>query len=122
MCCLLVLTHGREISGQGACHAGAVQFLFRLPDGSRYVHCGDMRYCAAMQNNEQLQGFVGADAVFLDTTYCKGKYQFPPQVTPLTLPLSIALQCPISPTRRTMSFFVLSSMATCGRCGPRWQI
>ena len=57
-----------------------MQFLFKLPDGSRYVHCGDMRYCPAMQDNAQLQRFVGADAVFLDTTYCKGKHQFPPQV------------------------------------------
>ena len=29
--------------------------------------------------NEHLQRFVGADAVFLDTTYCKSKHQFPPQ-------------------------------------------
>ena len=29
--------------------------------------------------NEHLQRFVGADAVFLDTTYCKAKHQFPPQ-------------------------------------------
>ena len=77
---LVSICMGEVLSGAVACHAGAVQFLFRLPDGTRYVHCGDMRYCPAMQNNAQLQGFVGADAVFLDTTYCKGKHQFPPQV------------------------------------------
>ena len=61
-------------------YAGAVQFLFRLPDGARYVHCGDMRFCRGLLDNEHLRRFVGADAVYLDTTYCKLKHQFPPQV------------------------------------------
>eukprot|EP00879_Flechtneria_rotunda_P031977 GHRR01035117.1.p1 GENE.GHRR01035117.1~~GHRR01035117.1.p1 ORF type:complete len:160 (+),score=43.34 GHRR01035117.1:128-607(+) len=59
---------------------GAVQFLFELPDGQCYIHCGDMRYCRAMQQNQQLARFRGADAVFLDTTYCRPRYTFPPQV------------------------------------------
>jgi DNA ligase-1 len=56
-----------------------VQFLFRLPGGERYIHCGDMRFCPGLLGNEHLQRFVGAQAVFLDTTYCKLKHQFPPQ-------------------------------------------
>ena len=60
--------------------AGAVQFLFQLPDGRKYIHCGDMRFGEHLMGNEHLQRFVGADGVFLDTTYCKAKHQFPPQV------------------------------------------
>jgi len=60
--------------------AGAVQFLFQLPDGRKFIHCGDMRFGNHLMSNEHLQRFVGADGVFLDTTYCKAKHQFPPQV------------------------------------------
>ena len=60
--------------------AGAVQFLFKLPDGRKYIHCGDMRFGEHLTDNKHLQRFVGADGVFLDTTYCKAKHQFPPQV------------------------------------------
>ena len=67
-------------AGVHSWHAGAVQFLFRLPDGTRYIHCGDMRFCRDLLQNEHLRSFVGADAVYLDTTYCKLKHQFPPQV------------------------------------------
>ena len=60
---------------------GAVQFLFQLPDGgARYVHCGDMRFCAALKEDPHLQRFVGARAVFLDTTYCNPRFTFPLQV------------------------------------------
>ena len=62
------------------CPAGAVQFLFKLPDGRKYIHCGDMRFGKHLMNNEHLQRFIGADGVYLDTTYCKTKHQFPPQV------------------------------------------
>ncbi len=60
--------------------AGAVQFLFKLSDGRKYIHCGDMRFGEHLMGNKHLQRFVGADGVFLDTTYCKAKHQFPPQV------------------------------------------
>ena len=62
------------------CPAGAVQFLFKLPDGRKYIHCGDMRFGKHLMDNQHLQRFVGADGVYLDTTYCKTKHQFPPQV------------------------------------------
>jgi hypothetical protein len=86
---------------------GAVQFLFRVPveeendddddnvlallqkkDGRgcsskefrRYVHTGDMRFSHSMkQVSSPLCAFVGADAVFLDTTYCNPKFVFPSQ-------------------------------------------
>lgn len=36
---------------------GAVQFLFRLPDGRRYVHTGDMRFCPALLDSPHIQRF-----------------------------------------------------------------
>jgi len=59
---------------------GAVLLLLRLPDGRRIVHSGDMRYTPEMKGNRHLEAFRGADAVYLDTTYCSPKYTFPAQV------------------------------------------
>jgi hypothetical protein len=44
------------------------------------VHSGDMRYAAFMKEDASLAEFVGADAVFLDTTYCNPKFIFPSQL------------------------------------------
>lgn len=79
-----VLVDGCEISLVDANHCpGAVQFLFKIPtgDGSceRYVHTGDFRYCSSMKSETALNEFTGADAIFLDTTYCNPKYVFPSQ-------------------------------------------
>ena len=73
---------GVEVTLVDANHCpGAVQFLFQLPDGGpRYVHCGDMRFCAALKDDPHLRRFVGARAVFLDTTYCNPRFTFPLQV------------------------------------------
>ncbi|KAM0032417.1 putative DNA ligase (ATP) [Helianthus debilis subsp. tardiflorus] len=75
---------GCEVSLIDANHCpGAVQFLFRVPteEGNwmRYVHTGDFRYCGSMKSDPVLSEFIGADAVFLDTTYCNPKYVFPSQ-------------------------------------------
>ena len=59
---------------------GAVQFLFELPNGEKYIHCGDMRFGPHLLQNPNLKYFQDANAVFLDTTYCNPKYTFPPQV------------------------------------------
>lgn len=64
---------------------GAVQFLFTLPNGKKYVHCGDMRFCPTMLANSFLKRFRGAHAVFLDNTYCNPKHDFPLQVLPLVV-------------------------------------
>uniref|UniRef100_A0ACD5VPR6 Uncharacterized protein n=1 Tax=Avena sativa TaxID=4498 RepID=A0ACD5VPR6_AVESA len=58
---------------------GAVQFLFTspVPRAERYVHTGDFRYAHSMRSNPNLLDFVGADAIFLDTTYCNPKFSFP---------------------------------------------
>ncbi|KAL0029207.1 hypothetical protein WJX79_003015 [Trebouxia sp. C0005] len=58
---------------------GAVQFLFELPNGEKYIHCGDMRFGQHLLQNPHLKRFQDANAVFLDTTYCNPKYTFPPQ-------------------------------------------
>ncbi|KAM0875978.1 hypothetical protein ACQ4PT_036453 [Festuca glaucescens] len=60
---------------------GAVQFLFTSPGprAERYVHTGDFRYTPSMRSNPNLLEFVGADALFLDTTYCNPKFTFPSQ-------------------------------------------
>ncbi|XP_073007258.1 DNA ligase 6 isoform X2 [Typha latifolia] len=63
---------------------GAVQFLFKAhplegQQPERYVHTGDFRFCNSMKSDPRLCEFVGADAVFLDTTYCNPKFVFPSQ-------------------------------------------
>ncbi|XP_022771969.1 DNA ligase 6 isoform X3 [Durio zibethinus] len=79
-----VVVDGCEVILIDANHCpGAVQFLFKVPtkNGSfeRYVHTGDCRYCNSMKMNSYLNGFVGCDAIFLDTTYCDPKFVFPSQ-------------------------------------------
>ncbi|KAL6766970.1 LIG6 [Auxenochlorella protothecoides x Auxenochlorella symbiontica] len=75
-----VMIHGVEVTLVDANHCpGAAQFLFQLQDGRKYIHCGDMRYAPHLKSDPHLQRFVGADAVFLDTTYCNKRHTFPPQ-------------------------------------------
>ncbi|CAN4079927.1 unnamed protein product [Withania somnifera] len=79
-----VLIDGSEVFLIDANHCpGAVQLLFKVPvkNGKleRYVHTGDFRYCDDMKLEPVLNEFVGADAVFLDTTYCHPKFIFPSQ-------------------------------------------
>ncbi|XP_042500637.1 DNA ligase 6 isoform X2 [Macadamia integrifolia] len=62
---------------------GAVQFLFQIPvlqgKDERYVHTGDFRFSNSMKQEPLLSGYAGADAIFLDTTYCNPKFVFPSQ-------------------------------------------
>ncbi|KAG5247360.1 DNA ligase [Salix suchowensis] len=64
---------------------GAVQFLLKVPicknleNFEQYVHTGDFRYSCEMKYDVFLRGFVGCNAVFLDTTYCHPKFVFPLQ-------------------------------------------
>ncbi|KAL0378027.1 UNVERIFIED_CONTAM: DNA ligase 6 [Sesamum radiatum] len=88
-----VIIDGAEVWLIDANHCpGAVQFLFKVPascDGGagssgvvtheKYVHTGDFRYCDEMKNESAVSEFIGADAVFLDTTYCNPKFVFPSQ-------------------------------------------
>lgn len=82
-----MLIDGAEVFLVDANHCpGAVQFLFKVPVSNsklvgfeKYVHTGDFRYCDEMKNEDVLREFVGADGVFLDTTYCNPKFVFPSQ-------------------------------------------
>ncbi len=58
---------------------GAAQLLFALPGGRRYVHVGDFRFHARMLADARLAAFQRADALYLDTTYCKPAHCFPLQ-------------------------------------------
>ncbi|CAL9159626.1 unnamed protein product [Musa hybrid cultivar] len=76
---------GWEVAAVDANHCpGAVQFLFRtrVCEGQRperFIHTGDFRFHEQMRLDPVLCEFVGADAVFLDTTYCNPKFVFPSQ-------------------------------------------
>ncbi|XP_020554748.1 DNA ligase 6 isoform X2 [Sesamum indicum] len=88
-----VIIDGAEVWLVDANHCpGAVQFLFKVPGScdrgagssgvvtfEKYVHTGDFRYCDEMKNESAVSEFIGADAVFLDTTYCNPKFVFPSQ-------------------------------------------
>ncbi|WVZ69257.1 hypothetical protein U9M48_018071 [Paspalum notatum var. saurae] len=74
---------GWEVTAVDANHCpGAIQLLFASPGSKaeRYVHTGDFRYTESMTRDPNLLEFIGADAVFLDTTYCNPKFTFPSQV------------------------------------------
>ncbi|CAI6007101.1 unnamed protein product [Closterium sp. NIES-65] len=45
----------------------------------RVVHTGDFRLSPCMLGDPVMQAMVGADAVYLDTTYCHPRHVFPPQ-------------------------------------------
>ncbi|KAB5560947.1 hypothetical protein DKX38_005904 [Salix brachista] len=77
---------GVEVTLVDANHCpGAVQFLLKVPicknleNFEQYVHTGDFRYSCEMKDDVFLRGFVGCNAVFLDTTYCHPKFVFPLQ-------------------------------------------
>ncbi|WOK98011.1 DNA ligase 6 isoform X1 [Canna indica] len=81
----VVVIDGWEVAAIDANHCpGAVQFLFRTRPSEgqrpeRYIHTGDFRFCESMRSDPILCEFVGADAVFLDTTYCNPNFVFPAQ-------------------------------------------
>ena len=59
---------------------GAVMMLFALPDGNKVIHCGDFRYDKEhMSTCPHLERFKGCSCIYLDTTYCNPRHQFPAQ-------------------------------------------
>jgi DNA cross-link repair 1A protein len=68
---------------------GACTFVFRLSTGKSFWHTGDFRFQRDMLDNPALREFVPGfaagsrqlDQLYLDTTYCDPRYDFPPQQT-----------------------------------------
>ena len=66
---------------------GACTFIFRLQNGKAYWHTGDFRFQTSMLMHPALLEFVPSsscycrqlETLFLDTTYCDPKYDFPSQ-------------------------------------------
>lgn len=59
---------------------GAVCFIFRLPSGKTHLHTGDFRFDQEHPDHYQLtQRSTPFDSVYLDTTYCDRRYDFPAQ-------------------------------------------
>lgn len=59
---------------------GAVMMLFDLPTGNKVIHCGDFRYDRdRMSTCPHLRRFKNCCSMYLDTTYCNPRHQFPPQ-------------------------------------------
>ncbi|ORX97188.1 DRMBL-domain-containing protein [Basidiobolus meristosporus CBS 931.73] len=67
---------------------GSAVFLFKLPNGTNYLHTGDFRASKELALNPFLRasqepgaGFNRSyiDHLYLDTTYCKEQYRFPSQ-------------------------------------------
>eukprot|EP00850_Spirogloea_muscicola_P000269 SM000001S04671 [mRNA] locus=s1:1646761:1649707:+ [translate_table: standard] len=88
------VVQGVEVTMLPANHCpGAAIILFRLPWGDHILHTGDFRACTAMRAYPHLQG-VHIKLLYLDTTYCKTRYKFPPQEDVI----QFAVQC----TRRML--------------------
>ncbi|XP_047110862.1 DNA cross-link repair 1A protein-like [Schistocerca piceifrons] len=57
---------------------GSIMLLFQLPDGRNFLHVGDFRYHGVMKSFPAIQ-HCSINKLFLDTTYCDPKYDFPSQ-------------------------------------------
>uniref|UniRef100_A0A915JH35 DNA repair metallo-beta-lactamase domain-containing protein n=1 Tax=Romanomermis culicivorax TaxID=13658 RepID=A0A915JH35_ROMCU len=58
---------------------GAVLFLFRLKNGRRILHTGDLRADKENVVDSELWKTIDIDLIYLDTTYCNPMYKFPTQ-------------------------------------------
>ncbi|XP_077286611.1 DNA cross-link repair 1A protein-like isoform X2 [Arctopsyche grandis] len=67
---------------------GSVMIVFTLPNGQNILHCGDFRATNSMHTNPFLKN-TNFDLIYLDTTYCDPKYDFPSQKESIESALSI---------------------------------
>lgn len=59
---------------------GAVMILFKMPNGLTHLHTGDFRYNNSHPDHMMFKE-LKIDHLFLDTTYCIEKYDFPSQIS-----------------------------------------
>ncbi|CAH2093950.1 unnamed protein product [Euphydryas editha] len=80
---------GVEITAVDANHCpGALMFVFTLPNGKTILHTGDFRASDIM---ESYPVFWNKDVhtIYLDTTYCNPRYDFPKQDQSLEMALNL---------------------------------
>jgi len=70
---------------------GALMFVIQLTSGQTILHTGDFRAIAHMETKLEVGQFSTIDQVYLDTTYCKPEYDFPPQAEVIERTLQIVL-------------------------------
>ena len=62
---------------------GSCIMLFQIGNKSPYrfhLHTGDFRYIKSMRAHKALKDINHFECIYLDTTYCNPKYDFPPQI------------------------------------------
>ncbi|KAJ9592779.1 hypothetical protein L9F63_015557 [Diploptera punctata] len=70
---------------------GSVMFLFQLQDGRNFLHVGDFRADPKMESYPCFWNLT-IHKLYLDTTYCEPKYDFPMQSETVTRVVDLALE------------------------------
>ncbi|XP_026489022.2 DNA cross-link repair 1A protein-like [Vanessa tameamea] len=84
-----IVIDGVEVTAIDANHCpGALMFVFTLPNGKSILHTGDFRASDVM---ESYPVFWNKDVhtIYLDTTYCNPRYDFPKQDQSLEMALNL---------------------------------
>ncbi|XP_053617240.1 uncharacterized protein Snm1 [Plodia interpunctella] len=87
-----IKVEGVDVTAVDANHCpGAIMLVFTLPNGKTLLHCGDFRACPMM---ESYPIFWNKDihTIYLDTTYCNPRYDFPTQEQSLEMALYLLRQ------------------------------
>ncbi|OWR55126.1 DNA cross-link repair 1A protein [Danaus plexippus plexippus] len=103
---------GVEVTAVDANHCpGALMLVFTLPNGKTLLHTGDFRACPPM---ESYPVFWNKDihTIYLDTTYCNPRYDFPTQDQSLEMALYILRQKKITLEKAGKQFS--SVLIVCG--------